>query len=643
MQKRKDVVDTGSWAYAEELLERGDPVFVTELRRITDADRLGSFAAHWLADRRPASRKLLFTYLDQPLNAFRHEALIKRLFKLAEKAGDDEVMGAFLVLFDRSLRRKRARRRQSFSTDVPDKDAAEALVKQFQQQGFSAYYYVHYRQNPGARPTKQGFTVYRSTLADALHVPDQTVMWRPRDRDSHGPYPIAEEQRDRLQRYRLFSLPTRRYLRRRAWRYFRKLGKQHPERYVAAVTAALKRYQDDDVADGVALIDNWGLIHILFHHSPVLVSRRHGWGLAPDGALSRLQPAPIYEALWKKAPRALLDLVLHSHCRPVRQWALFMVRRDHAALLQGLTSEELFGLLANEDPTAVALACELLRTMPDLSVLGVERLLALVENPHPETLDLLCDLLRERLRAEHVSFAAAVGLAGSRPLPAARLGFTWLQAKAPATEDDCRALLGLAEAQAEPLRTDLVRWVRGVLSASPHFQSAWVMEFLDSRHEEVRTEGWRWLEAEPRARDNPEIWRKLLESPYDDVRSRLVAELEKRVAGRGAVPEGVRLDVELLRFLWATVLLNIHRGGRVKPVVVSQLVRRVNRYPAEAALLLPILAVALRSVRGPEWRAGLVGVVELVERSSDLQPLVQRLFPELTLEGTSVGSGGPSG
>src|SRR5262249_55038714 len=172
------------------------------------------------------------------------------------------------------------------------------------------------------------------------------------------------------QRFRLFSLPTRRYLRRRAWRYFRKLGKQHPERYVAAVTAALKRYQDDDVADGVALIDNWGLVHILFHHSPVLVSRRTGWGLAPDGALSRLQPAPIYEAPWKQAPRALLDLVLHSHCRPVRQWALFMIRRDHAGLLQGLSPDELFGLLANEDPTAVALACELLRTVPDISVLG---------------------------------------------------------------------------------------------------------------------------------------------------------------------------------------------------------------------------------------------------------------------------------
>jgi hypothetical protein len=44
---------------------------------------------------------------------------------------------------------------------------------------------------------------------------------------------------------------------------------------------------------------------------------------------------------------------------------------------------------------------------------------------------------------------------------------------------------------------------------------------------------------------------------------------------------------------------------------------------------LPILAVALRSLRGPEWRAGLVGVVELVERNAELAPVVQQAFPEL--------------
>ena len=60
----------------------------------------------WHADKRPASRRLLLDYLDRPLNAFRHEPLIKRLFKLAEAAGDDELMARFLILFDRSIRRR---------------------------------------------------------------------------------------------------------------------------------------------------------------------------------------------------------------------------------------------------------------------------------------------------------------------------------------------------------------------------------------------------------------------------------------------------------------------------------------------------------------------------------------------------------
>src|SRR4051812_31636842 len=97
----------GSWSLAEELFAHGDAGFVDELRCVHDAGRLGDFAARWLADPRPFARAALFDYLSRPLNGYRHEPLVKRLFKLAEKAGDDELMGAFLVAFDRSFRRVR--------------------------------------------------------------------------------------------------------------------------------------------------------------------------------------------------------------------------------------------------------------------------------------------------------------------------------------------------------------------------------------------------------------------------------------------------------------------------------------------------------------------------------------------------------
>src|SRR5690242_21250031 len=97
----------GSMALAEELYARGDAAFVAELRRVHDAERFGKLAARWLSDPRSAARQLLIDYLSLPLNTYRHEALVKRLFKGAEKAGDDQLMGLFLVAFDRCIRRSR--------------------------------------------------------------------------------------------------------------------------------------------------------------------------------------------------------------------------------------------------------------------------------------------------------------------------------------------------------------------------------------------------------------------------------------------------------------------------------------------------------------------------------------------------------
>lgn len=639
--KRTDITDFGSWPRVQALYERGDPEFVDELRRITDANRLGEFAALWFADPRPAARRLLLAYLEQPLNAFRHEALVKRLFKLADRAGDTEVMGRFLLQFDRSIQRRRASRRVSASEVVSTKEEADERVRQWKAAGYDVYSYPnHFWDRTTRQSTQRGFRIHYSRPGEVLTDNSPPAIWRPYYWKKHkpqwvrqsseppaGPYPVTEAALRFIRQGVLFSLETRRYLRRRAWRFFRLLGKKQPERYIPAVVAALKGYEDRDTADGVALLDRWGLVHILFHHSPALRSNRNCWSLAPGHGLAELAPAPLFEPLWQAAPRSLLELLRESRCRTVRHWALLMIRRGHDNLLQSLTPDDLYSLLASDDPTLARLAADILRGVPDLAAFGVERLLKLLETAGTETFPILCELYEAKLSVQHVPADLVVRLACGRPLPLARLGFRWLQARPPATEAECQALLGLLEAESEPLRPELVAWLRGVLGASPHFREAWVLDYLDSRHDDVRAEGWRWLQAEPRARDHVDVWRKLLESPYDDVRLPMVAELEKRVAGSAADVE--KLDPELLRFLWASVLLNVHRGGRTKPVAVAQLVRRLERHPAEAEVLLPILAVALRSLRGPEWRAGLTGVVRLVSRNPDLGPLVVQMFPEL--------------
>jgi hypothetical protein len=291
----------------------------------------------------------------------------------------------------------------------------------------------------------------------------------------------------------------------------------------------------------------------------------------------------------------------------------------------------LLELLQSTEPEIVALAARALENRPGLESISAERWLRLLETALPTALDAVCSLVRTRLQPTSVTLEQNVRLACRRSLPVARLGFDWLQRRV-LDENDGPLLLRLAEAEAESLRPELVRWARTVVSRAAAFSAQWVLEYLDSRHADVRAEGWAWLAEDPRVHNDVQIWQRLFESPYDDVRLKLIAYLENRFARRTpALPRQVPLDSEHLRLLWATVLLNIQRGNRTKPVVVGQIVRRLIERSDDAARLLPILKVALRSIRGPEWRTGLAGLVQLVERQPQLEKLVQESFPELQL------------
>src|SRR5206468_687323 len=56
---------------------------------------------------------------------------------------------------------------------------------------------------------------------------------------------------------RLFRYHTRYYLRRRAWRYFRRMGFQRKEAYPEAVARALAGYRDAELAKGENILDSW--------------------------------------------------------------------------------------------------------------------------------------------------------------------------------------------------------------------------------------------------------------------------------------------------------------------------------------------------------------------------------------------------
>lgn len=573
-----------NWERARAAFHTGAPEFVDALRLTVNAAALATFAETWWTDTRIDAKRLLFAYLDRPFNAPRHEPLVKRLFKFAEAAGDDAVMARFLVGFDRTIRRRRKTKE---------------------------------RYNYKKRATEQ---------YEVVSNPPNTVLSR---EDAHYRGAWLTQNREQIVAGKfLFSLATRTYLRRRAWRYFRKLGRSKPERYVPAACAALKLYTDADVPDGLALLDNWGLVHVLFHHSPTIESKPTGWVVAKGGTLAKLQPDPMFRKLWLRGPEPIFDLLVSARSRTVSTWAVQMLRRNFPDRLKQLTLAELLAWVVSPNPVLNDIALEVLETRGGLEAVTVEQWLTLTEEARPELLDRICDMVARNVKPEKVTFADAVRLAMQRPVPLARLGFAFLKDKAPKTAGEVAAVFGLRDAAADPLRADLVRWATRVLSARPEFDPLWVLEFLDSRFDEVREIGWEWLQTDARAREAPVVWQRLLESPYDNVRLRLIGMLEDRARDGGDALAG--FAPERVRFLWASVLLNVSRGARAKPFVVRQIIDRLGAHPDEAGELLPIVAVALRSVRGPEFRAGLAGVAGFVARHPTRKKLVEAVFPELS-------------
>jgi hypothetical protein len=149
-----------------------------------------------------------------------------------------------------------------------------------------------------------------------------------------------------------------------------------------------------------------------------------------------------------------------------------------------------------------------------------------------------------------------------------------------------------------------------------------VIGFFDSLLAEVRGSALAWLTPESAGYSDAALWANLLETPYDDVRQRLIAELETRSRVPGATPDD-------LTPMWCSVLLGVHRGGREKSKAVRQIAAALAEDAARFEQLGPLLAVAIRSIRGPERRAGLAAVAMMIERQPALATAVANLIPEL--------------
>jgi hypothetical protein len=102
---RSENVSPISTTLVDESFATQDEQFVERVRQAASPKYLAALADRWKKDPRPWAREQIFEYLRLPLDRPGHHPLVKRLFKQAEGNADHELMAAFLVAFDRLIRR----------------------------------------------------------------------------------------------------------------------------------------------------------------------------------------------------------------------------------------------------------------------------------------------------------------------------------------------------------------------------------------------------------------------------------------------------------------------------------------------------------------------------------------------------------
>jgi hypothetical protein len=424
-----------------------------------------------------------------------------------------------------------------------------------------------------------------------------------------------------------FSRRTRQYLARRAFRYFRALARRDVQSYGETIRAALVLYEDRHLERVEQILDAWGLVHALYWGSPVLVRDPRGVRVAEGRSLADLAPAPFAPEAWQGALHGLLDLLVKARSRPVRGFAIAVLERDYADALRGMPLARVRALLRSPHDEVQAFAAKVLRTTRGAANLTVDEWLELLRIDNPVALPILCEMVQKVVSPDRLTLAQAVQLACAKAGPVADLGLGWARKK---PVNDAAALataLGVVKAGVAHVREEGAAWVADLLGKAAFAAPEHVRELADARFPEPRAQAFVLIEQDPRFRESTVLWAALAESPYDDARAVLVKHLAERQKDFGP---------ETLRHVWATALLAVHRGGRAKRGALQQIAERIARRPAEAEALLPLLGVALRSVRAPERRTALAALARAALREPRLQAAIARTMPELKISSEAV-------
>lgn len=563
----------------EECFAAEDARFVEQLRLVDQPKLLAAFADKWKRDPRPWARQQVLDYLDLPFDRPGHQPVVKRLFKHAEEKADDELMARFLVAFDCNVRR---------------------IIS------------TRWGWDPAIR---------RGTRQEVLATPRNTIPLQGATFIDPGtgrraPMPMPRNPR-------LFKYKTRYYLRRRAWRYFRKIGFGRSVAYPPAIAPALALYRDADLTTGENILDCWGLMHACFgEHDAIEFGPAHP-RIKESRTFGELSSAPAFADAWRKTEAAtiLFRLLFQARSRLVRVWARQTLKREHSTYTA--TVEELLQLLDHEDAEVQQFGAKLLAHAPGLATMPVASWLRLLQTRNSEALAAVCDVFMRHVSAERLALGQIVELACSTPVPVARLGLRFLRDRTIQSADERGLIVAVADTKCGAVAGELTQWALGLLGVPAVYQTDQVVRFFDSLREEARDAAWTWLATTGSpGLDDPVLWSRLIETPFSDLRLRLIDFLERETDRHlGSTDD--------LKSIWTSVLLGVHRGGRQKAKAVRQIGAAIAAEPARTESLLPVLAVAVRSVRGPEARAGLAAVMTALESRPELAESVRRFLPEL--------------
>ena len=505
-------------------------------------------------------RRALLDYVLDGCDRYGHRMLVKALFKAAEKNGDDEVMAHFMVAFDGLSRRFMTEQRTMW--------------------------------------TPQGWTMRKVLAADPT-LPRRT------NKKVGG----------------RFSRATRGYVARRAWRYFRGVGKSDVARFAQAMNVALPLYRDENITDAVGLLDKWSLMHALYAWSPSLDRQGHGIVVAKGQSLATLAPAPYFPPAFRGRRDELLVMLGAARSRTVRTWVIAWLEREYAGELEGLDIARLRVLLASESSEVSAFGAKLLATARGLESVTVPEWLGLLRIENLDVAPLVVTAFEKHVSPKRLDLAQCIELTGARVAQVAALGLRWAKAKSPTTSAELDTVVRVARATVAAVRVEGVTWVLELLTKSPHQRPEHLRDLFDANAADVRALAAAYVKEKPDVGTVP-LWFALVESPYDDVRALVLTNAEKWLAQSGPGE---------IEHLASTVILAVHRGAATKQIMLRELAARIAAQPAEADRLVPVLAFALRSVRPAERAGALAALAQSAVKSDEVRAAVARLLPGLQI------------